>query len=95
MRRSLVYLLIVGAIMAMVFTLFSDTFGSSREVSVSEVIALTIGGDIDSMEGQTPQTGRTRMKVNHRLVRLLAESEKPVIAAVSGYAVGAGAGIAL
>ncbi len=50
MRRSLVYLLIVGAIMAMVFTLFSDTFGSSREVSVSEVIALTIGGDIDSIE---------------------------------------------
>ena len=50
MRRSLVYLLIVGAITAMVFTLFSDTFGSSREVSVSEVIALTIGGDIDSIE---------------------------------------------
>ncbi len=53
------------------------------------------GGDIDSMEGQTPQTGRTRMKINHRMVRLLAEFEKPVIAAVSGYAVGAGAGIAL
>ncbi len=53
------------------------------------------GGDIDSMEGLTPETGRARMKVNHRMVRLLAETEKPVIAAVSGYAVGAGAGIAL
>ena len=53
------------------------------------------GGDIDSMEGLTPQIGRARMKVNHRMVRLLAETEKPVIAAVSGYAVGAGAGIAL
>ncbi len=53
------------------------------------------GGDIDSMEGLTPQIGRARMKVNHRMVRLLAEIEKPVIAAVSGYAVGAGAGIAL
>ncbi len=53
------------------------------------------GGDIDSMAGLTPQTGRARMKVNHHMVRLLAETEKPVIAAVSGYAVGAGAGIAL
>ena len=53
------------------------------------------GGDLDSMDGMTPQTGRQRMKHNHRMVRLLAESEKPVIAAVSGYAVGAGAGIAL
>ncbi len=53
------------------------------------------GGDIDSMDGLTPETGRARMKVNHRMVRLLAETEKPVIAAVSGYAVGAGAGIAL
>ena len=53
------------------------------------------GGDIDSMEGLTTQSGRIRMKVNHRMVRALAEIEKPVIAAVSGYAVGAGAGIAL
>ncbi len=53
------------------------------------------GGDIDSMDGLTPETGRARMKVNHRMVRVLAEIEKPVIAAVSGYAVGAGAGIAL
>jgi|TARA_Y100000310_G_scaffold277733_2_gene295711 cell division protease FtsH len=34
----------------MVFTLFSDAFGNSREVSVSEVIALTIGGDVDAIE---------------------------------------------
>ena len=53
------------------------------------------GGDIDSMEGLTPQTGRDRMKVNHRMVQLMAGIEKPIIAAVSGYAVGAGAGIAL
>jgi 2-(1,2-epoxy-1,2-dihydrophenyl)acetyl-CoA isomerase len=35
------------------------------------------------------------MKQNHLLVRLLAEAEKPVIAAVEGFAVGAGAGLAL
>ena len=53
------------------------------------------GGDIDSMAGVTVQGARARMKSNHRMVRLIAESEKPVIAAVQGFAVGAGAGIAL
>jgi 2-(1,2-epoxy-1,2-dihydrophenyl)acetyl-CoA isomerase len=53
------------------------------------------GGDIDSMTGLDVAAARARMKQNHRLVRLLAEAEKPVIAAVEGYAVGAGAGLAL
>ena len=53
------------------------------------------GGDIDSMEGLTPQAGRARMINNHEMVRLLAEAVKPIIAAVEGYAVGAGAGLAL
>jgi 2-(1,2-epoxy-1,2-dihydrophenyl)acetyl-CoA isomerase len=35
------------------------------------------------------------MKQNHRIVRLLADAEKPVVAAVEGFAVGAGAGLAL
>ena len=53
------------------------------------------GGDIASMRGLDPQRGRARMRSNHRMVRMVAESEKPVIAAVEGYAVGAGAGLAL
>ena len=53
------------------------------------------GGDISSMAGLDAPTGRARMKSNHKMVRLIAESEKPVIAAVEGYAVGAGAGLAL
>jgi enoyl-CoA hydratase/carnithine racemase len=53
------------------------------------------GGDIDSMDGMTPQTGRARMKDGQRLVRLLYDCEKPVVAAVEGFAVGAGAGLAL
>lgn len=53
------------------------------------------GGDIDSMTDLDVASGRIRMKDNHRLVRVLAEAEKPVVAAVEGFAVGAGAGIAL
>jgi 2-(1,2-epoxy-1,2-dihydrophenyl)acetyl-CoA isomerase len=53
------------------------------------------GGDIDAMGGNDAQSTRARMKLHHRFVRLLADAEKPVVAAVEGYAVGAGAGIAL
>src|SRR5690606_27786959 len=41
------------------------------------------------------EEGRARMQSGHPFVRLLYESEKPVVAAVEGPAVGAGAGLAL
>lgn len=53
------------------------------------------GGDIDTMAALDVAAARARMKDNHRLVRLLAEAEKPVVAGVEGAAVGAGAGLAL
>ncbi len=53
------------------------------------------GGDIDSMAELDVGAARARMKDNHRLVRLLAEAEKPVVAGIEGFAVGAGAGLAL
>ena len=53
------------------------------------------GGDIASMDGLDSRGARVRMKDNHTIVRLLAESEKPVVTAVEGYAVGAGAGLAM
>jgi len=53
------------------------------------------GGDIESMADLDVVSGRARMKENHRMVRLLAEAEKPIVAGVEGFAVGAGAGIAL
>lgn len=53
------------------------------------------GGDIDSMVDLDVASGRARMQENHKMVRLLAEAEKPLVAAVEGFAVGAGAGLAL
>ena len=52
------------------------------------------GGDITGMDGLTPLGGRARLQRLHRLVRLLMTGEKPVIAAVEGYAVGAGLSLA-
>ena len=53
------------------------------------------GGDISTMEDYTPERGRARMRSGHPFVRMLHECEKPVVAAVEGFAVGAGAGLAL
>ena len=39
MRRSLIYLLIIVAITAIVFTLFSDSVGGSQEISINEVVS--------------------------------------------------------
>lgn len=48
------------------------------------------GGDISSFEGVTPASGRARMQRVQRIVRLLTNGEKPVVAAVEGHAAGAG-----
>lgn len=53
------------------------------------------GGDIASMEGLNAKGARARMKDNHTIVRMIAESEKPVVTAIEGFAVGAGAGLAM
>ena len=54
------------------------------------------GGDISTMAQATePRAGRRRMRSGHPVVRLLHAADKPVVAAVEGFAVGAGAGLAL
>jgi len=53
------------------------------------------GGDINTMQGGEAIEHRKRMKHGHRVVRMLYDAEKPVVAAVEGYGVGAGAGLAL
>ncbi|MDB5511025.1 MAG: enoyl-CoA hydratase [Enterovirga sp.] len=52
------------------------------------------GGDISGMDGLDAITSRGRLVEAHRLVRLLVEGEKPVIAAVEGHAAGAGLSLA-
>lgn len=54
------------------------------------------GGDIDSMNQSTDlAAGRERFRGVHELTRLMIRGSKPVIAAVEGWAVGAGLGLAL
>lgn len=54
------------------------------------------GGDLSNMdELRTPSQARARIKAAHELALLLHRAEKPIVAAVRGYAMGAGAGLAL
>jgi enoyl-CoA hydratase/carnithine racemase len=47
------------------------------------------------MDATSLAAGRERFRTTHRMVRLLIKSSKPVIAAVEGFAVGAGLSVAL
>ncbi|MCY3544682.1 MAG: ATP-dependent zinc metalloprotease FtsH [Chloroflexi bacterium] len=50
MRNSFIYLLITVAVLAIFFTLFSDTLGGSDEIPVSEVISRSVRGEIERIE---------------------------------------------
>lgn len=53
------------------------------------------GGDISGMNVEDLAAGRERFRLTHRLVRSMIGSSKPIIAAVEGWAVGAGLALAL
>ena len=50
MRNSLIYLLIIVAVIAIFFTLFSEPLGGSEEIAISRVISMAALGDIQSIE---------------------------------------------
>jgi 2-(1,2-epoxy-1,2-dihydrophenyl)acetyl-CoA isomerase len=57
--------------------------------------AFCAGGDISTMEGIKAPAERDRVKKLQKIVKLMVEMEKPIIAAVNGPATGAGFHLAL
>ena len=53
------------------------------------------GGDISGMDVTDFAAGRERFRLTHRLVRAMISNRLPIIAAVEGWAVGAGLALAL
>jgi len=53
------------------------------------------GGDISGMNAADLATGRERFRLAHALIRQMVKSAKPLVAAVEGWAAGAGVGLAL
>ena len=50
MRNSFIYLLIIVAVIAIFFTLFSEPLGGSREIPISQVIDMVAGSSVDTIE---------------------------------------------
>ena len=80
----------------------SEAFNRAQDSAAIRAIVITgkggvfcAGGDIRTMGAYNETTARAMMRNNHKLVRLIRSIDKPIIAAVEGYAVGAGAGLAL
>jgi 2-(1,2-epoxy-1,2-dihydrophenyl)acetyl-CoA isomerase len=53
------------------------------------------GGDLSAMEVEGLASARERFRLLHRIVRVIVKSSKPYLAAVEGWAAGAGFSIAL
>ena len=50
LRNGFIYLLITVAVLAIFFTLFSDSLGGSEEIPINEVISRSIRGEVEKIE---------------------------------------------
>ena len=50
MNRNVVYLLVLVAVIAVLFTLFSSSLGPSREIPISQVVQMAASGQVNSIE---------------------------------------------
>lgn len=65
-------------------------------IVTSSLKDFSVGGDLSRMDSLSdPKAGRARITSAHKLARVLLAADKPMIAEVRGYAMGAGAGLAL
>ena len=83
MRNGFIYLLIVVAVIAIFFTLFSDVPGGSKDLGISEVVAMAKRGDIDTIEVRgdrltiittLQETFTSRIEQNASIVDILVDA---------------------
>ncbi len=77
MRRTLVYLLIIVAVTAIVFTLIGGAVGSTDEVSINQVIAMTARGNVDTIEVKGDEL--TIMTTSGETLRSRKESDSSIV----------------
>lgn len=66
-----------------------------RTIVLAATGDFSAGGGLDAYDDVAVINARWRLQESHRILRILMEGPKPVIAAVEGSAIGAGAGLAL
>ena len=94
LRNGFIYLLIIVAVLAIFFTLFSDNLGGSQEIPINEVISRSVRGEVQKIEVRedrltvitnSGETLTSRKESGASMVDTLRESG--VDPAVSGVAV--------
>ena len=84
MRNSFIYLLLIVALVAIVFTFFSGSLGGSEELSINEVITMASRGQVESIEVKgdsltvttfSGESFESRKESGSSIVEILREAE--------------------